>query len=276
LSKKASLDVVRMRLNRTRKHVKELKAAESEFMRTDPDARSAIHYDQKPGEVLVTVHLPNGFPIDLGGIISDAFHQLRAALDNLAYQLVRANDETPDGKTEFPIFKDEAIFDRDAPRKMRGMSDPVRATIEGLQPFREWPEHPEHTTIWLIHDLNKIDKHRIPQLACLWIATCKGEFRAAGDVGAKWVHVAERGAVEHGATLLRLTWDRAAMLILRDQQVIVDLDISADVAIKSPERTEFLDPDGIPTDALPITHFLDAALDYCDTRLIPSFAQEFE
>ena len=273
---KASLAPVRMRLDRTRKHVEELKAAEIEFMTTDPDARSCIVYTQKPGEILVTVHLPNGFPIDLGGIISDAFHQLRSALDNLAYQLWIANGQTPGSKSEFPVFKDETVFDRDAPKRVGGMSIPVQAKVKGLQPFRERPEHPEHSTLWLIHDLNKIDKHRVPQLAALWIATCKGAFRASGPVNARWVYVAERGTVEHGAKLLHLTWDRAQMLILRDTNVIVDLDISADIALKSPERSAFLDPDGQPSDALPITHFLDSALDYFDTRLMPTFAEHIE
>jgi hypothetical protein len=53
-------------------------------------------------------------------------------------------------------------------------------------------------------------------------------------------------------------------------------DISSDVALKNPERSDFLDPDGIPTEALPITHFLDAALDYCDSTLLPRFADEFK
>jgi hypothetical protein len=36
------------------------------------------------------------------------------------------------------------------------------------------------------------------------------------------------------------------------------------------------DPDGLPSEALPITHFLDAALEYCDVVLLPLFAEEFE
>lgn len=56
--------------------------------------------------------------------------------------------------------------------------------------------------------------------------------------------------------------------------MMMEIEISSDVALKNPERPDFLDPDGEPTEALPITHFFDAALECSDARLPPRFAQE--
>lgn len=113
-----------------------------------------------------------------------AFHQLRSLFDNLAYQLVLANGEEPTKRTEFPILKDGTNFERDTRRALRGMSGTAKTAIKALQPFNEWPKHPEHTTIWLIHELNNIDKHRLAHLACLWIATCNGTLYVKGNVTA--------------------------------------------------------------------------------------------
>jgi hypothetical protein len=56
---------------------------------------------------------------------------------------------------------------------------------------------------------------------------------------------------------------------------MMEIDLSSDVALRNPERDSFLDPDGMPTEALPISHFLDAALKYCETTIAPAFADEF-
>jgi hypothetical protein len=204
LPEQASLGTIRTRLGWARKHVEDLKKASDEFMRADPDPGSAIDYKQEPyaGRILVSVHLPDGFPDEFGRLMGGAFHQLRSLIDNLAYQLVLANHGTPTKKTEFPILIDGTDFEAKTRRALDGMSATARAAIKALQPFSEWPEHPEHTTIWLIHELNNIDKHRLAHLACLWIATCGGAFHAKGEVGAKFVHVAERGVAEDGAPLL--------------------------------------------------------------------------
>jgi hypothetical protein len=281
VAEKASLDGIQTRLGWARQYVNDLKKISADFMRPDPNPGSAIDYEQKPGHVLVSVYLPGDFPDEFGRIMGGAFHQLRSLFDNLAYQLVLANHGTPTKKTEFPILKDGTDFDKRTKNALAGMSTTARAEIKALQPFNEWPQHPEHTTLWLIHELNNIDKHRLAHLACLWIATCNATLNTMGgipaaDIDARFEYVAERGVAEHKAPLLDIRWDAAKVAALTGHQVAVDIDISSDVALKNPERTGFLDPDGKPTDALPVAHFLDAALKYCETTVLPRFAQEFK
>lgn len=279
----ASIDAFKTRIDWARKYAQELEEATDALMGDGRDG-TAVDYkhDNDAGRIHISVHLPNGFPEDFGRIISGAFHQLRSAFDNLAYQLVLANEGTPSKKTEFPILwkPPDGKFAAATKSQLDGMSDTARASIERLQPFNEWPESPKDTTLWLIHELNNIDKHRIAHLACLWIATCSGELKMKGPtaahIGARAAHEPTRGIAEHNATLLDFRWNPMLRALVPNPEMMVEIDISSDVALRSPERETFLDPDGIPTEALPIAHFLDAAFKYCDTTVLPAFAKEFK
>lgn len=278
-----SIAAFKTRIDWARKYAQELEEATNSLMRDGHDG-TAVDYkhDDNAGRIHVSVHLPNGFPEDFGRIIGGAFHQLRSAFDNLAYQLVLANGGTTTKQTEFPIFwkPPDGEFATATKRRLEGMSGTARATIERLQPFNEWPERPKDTTLWLIHELNNIDKHRIAHLACLWIATCSGELNMKGPtaahIGAWAAHEPRRGIAEHGATLLDFRWNPMLRALVPNPEMMVELDISSDVALRSPERETFLDPDGIATEALPIAHFLNTAFQYCDATVLPAFAEEFK
>jgi len=279
----ASLEPVQTRIDWARKYVDELEEATSLFMDYDTEG-SAVNYkqDNGAGRIHVTVHLPNGFPKDFRRIIGGALHQLRAIFDNLVYQLVLANEGTPTKRTAFPVLWEcpDGKFPAIAKQRLEGVSGPARATIERLQPFNEWPERPKDTTLWLVDELNNIDKHRIAHLACLWIATCSGTLHMKGptaaDIGGRVAHEPTRGIAEHDATLLDFRWNPMLRALVPNPEMMMEIDISSDVALRSPERDSFLDPDGIPTEALPIAHFLKAALKYADTTVLPAFADEFQ
>jgi hypothetical protein len=278
----ASLEPVRTRLDWARRYAVELKEATDAFM-GDGKGGTAVdyHQDNAAGRIHVTVHLPHGLPTDFARIIGGAFHELRAAFDNLAYQLVLANGATPTKRTAFPVLPscDEGKFEALSRQRLKGMSETARRTVERMQPFNEWPERPKDTVLWLIDELNNIDKHRIHHLACLWIATCNGTLYGKGitaeQIQGRIVDVQPRGIVEDGGTLLDFRWNPTLRALLRNPDLMMEVDLSSDVALRSPERRWFLDPDRIPTRALPITHFLDAAFDYCDKTVLPAFADEF-
>ena len=278
-----SLKPVQTRLDWARKYVKELEEAANAFFGDGQDG-TAIDYkhDDNAGRIHVSVHLPTGFPEDLGRVIGGAFHQMRAAFDNLVYQLVLANGGTPTKKTAFPVLFEcaDGKFPAIAKQRLAGVSDTARATIERLQPYEEWPERPKDTILWLVDELNNIDKHRIAHLACLWIATCNGTLYGKGStaeqIQGRIEDVHPRGIAEHGATLLDFRWNPMLRRLLPNPEMMMEIDISSDIALRNPEREWFLDPDLIPTRALPITHFLNAALKYCDTAVFPAFAEEFK
>lgn len=93
-------------------------------------------------------------------IIGDAAHNYMAALDHLVCRLAIANGADPDCRTtEFPIFDDPTRFDDDAMRKIRLLAGPDQAAVRELQPFAV-PGAPRAHPLWLLRELDTIDKHR--------------------------------------------------------------------------------------------------------------------
>jgi len=100
-------------------------------------------------------------------LIGDCVHNIRQALDHLAYRLavvVRGSDPPPNAdKTAFPIcssrkFFDGGLPDRIGPRK--AMPGGLYATLEGLQPYHGG----DRQLLGVLHHLDNTDKHRFPPI----------------------------------------------------------------------------------------------------------------
>ena len=90
--------------------------------------------------------------------VGEVAYNLRSGLDHLVWQLVLANEETPDTRTEFPIFRKESDYRESAGRKLWGLTDSQLQTVEGLQPFRDEISIGPH--LWMLRAICNIDKHR--------------------------------------------------------------------------------------------------------------------
>jgi len=95
---------------------------------------------------------------ELATLVGDLAQNLRAALDYLSQQFVRANGQIPTGATEFPIFLDPVRYASDAPRKTRGMSPEAIALIKRSQHFASAAS--DRHFLWVLHEMNNADKHR--------------------------------------------------------------------------------------------------------------------
>ena len=130
----------------------------------------------------VTAEHPPSDPISL--LVGDALHNLRSSLDLLAFALASAHTkplpkELAD-RSEFPIFGDEnrkgipgsgaAMFGArtrtgdPAPNsglsKIQGWHPDAQTVVEGLQPYKRGKDF-RSDPIWLIHDLDRVSKHRL-------------------------------------------------------------------------------------------------------------------
>lgn len=114
---------------------------------------------------------PERWPVIVGEII----HDLRSALDHLAFQLTAtirqiayqaldlSHGLPPEWRNiSFPIQKSRSKFRTDAERKLWGLENAPRFLefIEAQQPFARNPTNPEAETLWILNDLWNIDKHR--------------------------------------------------------------------------------------------------------------------
>jgi hypothetical protein len=121
-------------------------------------------------------------PISL--LIGDCLHNLRSALDNLAFSLASAyTHPLPDSfanTSEFPIFGDSdrtGAFGLGRGRfhqrrkngdpaptsgldKIRGWHPTAQTVAESLQPYHRGKDYGLHP-LWVLHDLDRISKHRL-------------------------------------------------------------------------------------------------------------------
>ena len=131
------------------------------------------------------VQFPGVHP-DLPLAISDAVHNLRAALDYLVYELALKDSGQPQDGTQFPIEPEKFGisadgnkfgFDVVAPRFLRGLSPAHRDAIEKFQPYNgaDWAQ--------TLKDISNPDKHR--QLIPISVDTILGVWVHGPDVEGK-------------------------------------------------------------------------------------------
>tara|TARA_R110002110_G_C13459853_1_gene718110 strand:- start:856 stop:2028 length:1173 start_codon:yes stop_codon:yes gene_type:complete len=146
-------DSASAKIRRAKKHIADYDEAESAFWGRNPyivvkefDAEKA-KYNRV---VRIREHIPNDFAL----IIGDAVHNLRAALDLLATDLVRANG----GSTKsvyFPFSNNGEDFDAMLERRNMGRAAPdVVDMLRALKPY-----HGGDELLRGLHDLDIADKH---------------------------------------------------------------------------------------------------------------------
>jgi hypothetical protein len=112
-------------------------------------------------------------PSHLSLIIGDCLHNLRSALDNLAFELVLEHKQGPLSKgivrdSAFPILSVDIEQDAETMKRFkrmtRGMSPGARKAIEALQPYTRKKNFASHP-LWQLNELSIRDKHRLPPVA---------------------------------------------------------------------------------------------------------------
>ena len=139
-------------------------------------------FDGMPGHAVVRFWLipKQKIPVFLGVGIGEILHDLRSALDHIAYELSRAHCEAiqaafdPDS-TQFPIFLadkgdptsvnkmlrsgfSDKVKGQQGPRGLLQVDPKVRTHIQSLQPFATGEGM--NSPLWQLQELNNWDKHR--------------------------------------------------------------------------------------------------------------------
>jgi len=163
-----ALDGARERLKRADENVKNLALEINPFISSLPiipftgDPPKFAEADRQKWGMLTSAR--TNIPLRWSVLAGEIVHHMRAAFDHVAWQLsspsYRSSNTT---QIEFPIYSFDPSTDKDKLRryqgKVEGISKPsALARIESLQPYKAGNRfaHP----LWLIHDLDRIDKHR--------------------------------------------------------------------------------------------------------------------
>lgn len=208
-----------LKVERARQHLKLLNAEIAAFAAKD-SYRVAANFEGEPAEIVIRMYFrdkPASIPLRLSLIAGDAVHNLRSALDHLAYALAQIGTG-PTRHTQFPIFEDAKQFRDNQDRFLAGIVKRHRARIEALQPYHARPgflesvkpdsQHPLASNLFLlaIRRLDNMDKHRL-----LISPTPVARFQKpelGGVVSAKGTYVNELVRMEDGAEIYRVTeWE---------------------------------------------------------------------
>jgi len=90
-------------------------------------------------------------------LIGDCVHNLRSALDYIAWELAGA--DPTDRVTMFPIFLNPDAYRREAPRRIERLPSEAQTLIEELQPYHA--TDPPKSGLWALHTLDAADKHQL-------------------------------------------------------------------------------------------------------------------
>lgn len=163
---------VRLKLERAAKQRDLLIEMSSGWVARNP-AKSHVEYlPFRHGYRLILDPFDEALPLDdLGLTFGEFAHNLRSALDNLAFSLARLRVDPPAQPKSiyFPISDDRAEFARNGNRYLQQLPEDVAILIEKIQPYnRDLPGEPklsESDPLILLQRVNNMDKHRVPQVA---------------------------------------------------------------------------------------------------------------
>ena len=158
-----SLDGPRLKCERAKEHLDNLTAEIAAYYSRKPYAISRDVHPEDPTRQVFRLNVREEPPLRLGIILGDVVHNLRSALDHLAFQLALVHTPmmTPKEETriEFPIYKDSTLFNTEGLRKIDKLSPAAQNEIKSLQPYHRGKDAELHF-LWLVHSADIIDKHR--------------------------------------------------------------------------------------------------------------------
>lgn len=146
-----------MKLDRAKEHLQTFDEESGDWLEKAQFCRFIPENDGD--ERVYILHIRDSPPMRLAAVIGDCVHNIRASLDYLAWELVRANHGTPGDKTYFPIYRYWKVGTNFSPKAVNGMSPDMVAEIERLQPYYGG-QNPDVSILWFLSQLSNTDKHR--------------------------------------------------------------------------------------------------------------------
>lgn len=157
-----SLRGINEKIARAKLHMEVLEKQWSPLADLEPQPFRCSIYDAGRKHVYRADNPPRPHP-DTGVILGDCVHNLRSALDHLAWELVRISERGPGRRTQFPILDSapmqrRCLVKRQVPVTIRpSVREEIRRLVEHVQPYSgteagQW--------LWQLNELDVVDKHR--------------------------------------------------------------------------------------------------------------------
>jgi hypothetical protein len=160
------------KIERAEAHRQELGREIASFIESEPYAIRRERETKRKKYVLREIlEVRRDPPPELSLIIGDCLHNLRCALDYLAYELARLEQGKKVALTHFPIYsdwRDYRLARQEDRSRVEYLNRRHRAVINRLQPYRRRHE-PRNDPLAILARLDNRDKHRSLQLMYAWL-----------------------------------------------------------------------------------------------------------
>lgn len=142
-------------------------------------------------------------PWRLNCLIGDVVHNLRAALDHLVYRIAviesRLDPPPKHARLAFPIALTVEEFERKANNCRGDLSDAIWAGLKDQQPFSTHAADPRRSYLWLLEELDIVDRHRE---FSLMVAALSGSHVAPTGSGLSLIAFGPRRLIKDNADLV--------------------------------------------------------------------------
>jgi hypothetical protein len=152
-----SIDGSRAKWRRAKEHFDALDELVRAFFKNDSHSVSVESHPER-GYYAFRLRNPRPIPYETWSLlIGDCVHNMRAALDYIAWELAGARHD--DRRTMFPIYDDPAKFKKHGEERIKKLPVAAQELIRGIQPYTSPPvnKHP----LWAIETLDASDKHKL-------------------------------------------------------------------------------------------------------------------
>lgn len=155
----------RIKVERARVHIAAVEAEAARWLaEVGPPRFEQEVLDGGLTHVVRLAHVPPT-PPHWGAIVGDVLHNLRSALDLLAWQAVIAGGGTPGKKTGFPVnaHNEDEQGDKNVTVALKGAVPELVAAMRRFQPYNRChtTEALRNDALWVLHRLNIEDKHHL-------------------------------------------------------------------------------------------------------------------
>jgi hypothetical protein len=206
------LSGIRLKLARAQQHLEALDQDVSRFLARDPyGVESELNEEGEVFRARVREEPPDEWGIAIG----ECVHNIRTALDHLAWQLCIRHAGHGLARTEFPIFRDPSVYSRvsrgkptrgSGLEKIRGVEPDAQAIIERLQPYHAG-ENVERHPLWVLQELSNINKHQVLHFTGAVLADTT--YSLTGSITGQFRDEILFGPFEHGAEIARFWFSSA-------------------------------------------------------------------
>jgi hypothetical protein len=240
------LTLIQVKIERAKHHLGDLEVVRGGFMNGNP-YRIERQTDPQTGYNVHRVFDIQAPPVKIGLIAGDVIHNLRSALDHLAYQLVYANGATHTKQTAFPIWDSAAEYKAQRARRVKGMAQAAIDAIDAIEPYQGG----RGAGLWVLHYLDIADKHHA--LLTPLINVTEASFTLPGYWERSYKGVGGVSFPIFGKSL-----KEGDVVATREAAVDNDMNITLDVAFTEPDVIE----------GRPVIKTLQRLVDLVDDRLL--------